>query len=204
MFRPALFIVLALTSSTSLTGCVVDREANARVASTAAADKIADAMSAAPPLIAQHATIVDRSAAPDGPPQLLRAGNNGWTCTPSSDAALEAGRPNPSCVDEQAQSWFEARSARQMPQLTAVGFNYKLMGDNGASNIDPYAHGPTPDNHWVVTGPHIIIFVPNVADLANLPSDPKSGGPYVMWQGTPYAHIMVPVAAPHTDALQER
>jgi hypothetical protein len=23
--------------------------------------------------------------------------------------------------------------------------------------------------------------------------DPKSGGPYVMWKGTTYAHIMVPV-----------
>ena len=22
--------------------------------------------------------------------------------------------------------------------------------------------------------------------------DPENGGPYVMWKGTPYAHIMVP------------
>jgi hypothetical protein len=204
MLRPTFFIALALTSSTSLTGCVPDREANAQLASTAAADKIADAMSAAPPVIAQQATIMDRPATPDGPPQLLRAGTNGWTCTPSSDEALEAGRPNPSCVDEQAQLWFEARSARQMPQLRAVGFNYKLKGDNGASNIDPYANGPTPDNHWVVTGPHIIIFVPNVADIAHLPTDPESGGPYVMWQGTPYAHVMVPVDASPTGAPQER
>jgi hypothetical protein len=194
MLRPTLIIALALTSSTTLTGCVGDRDANAQVGSPAAGDRIADAMSAAPPAIAQHATILDRPATPDGPPQLLRAGSNGWTCTPSNNTALEAGRPNPSCVDEQAQLWFEARSARQVPQLRAVGFSYKLMGDNGASNIDPYANGPAPDNHWVVTGPHLIIFVPNVDDIADLPSDPTSGGPYVMWQGTPYAHVMVPVA----------
>jgi hypothetical protein len=204
MLRPTFFIVLAITATAALTGCRADHEANAQMASTAAADKIADAMSAAPPEIARHATIMDRPATPGGPPQLLRAGSNGWTCTPSNDAALEAGRPNPSCVDEQAELWFEARSARQVPQLSAVGFSYKLMGDNGASNIDPYASGPTPDNDWVVTGPHIIIFVPNVVDIADLPSDPESGGPYVMWQGTPYAHIMVPVAASSTGGPQER
>jgi len=27
------------------------------------------------------------------------------------------------------------------------------------------------------------------------PTDPKSGGPWVMWKGTPYAHLMVPVSA---------
>jgi hypothetical protein len=29
-----------------------------------------------------------------------------------------------------------------------------LAGDNGSSNIDPYAEGPTDDNQWVVEGPH--------------------------------------------------
>jgi hypothetical protein len=30
--------------------------------------------------------------------------------------------------------------------------------------------------------------------LDAFPTDPKSGGPWVMWKGTPYAHLMVPVA----------
>jgi len=25
-------------------------------------------------------------------------------------------------------------------------------------------------------------------------TDPKNGGPWVMWKGTPYAHLMVPVS----------
>jgi hypothetical protein len=37
--------------------------------------------------------------------------------------------------------------------------------------------------------------VPNPANLEGLPTDPSSGGPFVMWKGTPYAHVMVPVAA---------
>ncbi|GAA5644468.1 hypothetical protein [Vibrio proteolyticus] len=29
--------------------------------------------------------------------------------------------------------------------------------------------------------------------LDTLPTAPNYGGPYVMWKGKPYAHIMVPV-----------
>jgi len=32
------------------------------------------------------------------------------------------------------------------------------------------------------------------AQLDSLPTDPNSGSAYVMWKGTPYAHVMVPVA----------
>jgi hypothetical protein len=39
-----------------------------------------------------------------------------------------------------------------------------------------------------------MIIVPDNALLAGLPTDPENGGPYVMWKGTPYAHVMVPVA----------
>ena len=49
---------------------------------------------------------------------------------------------------------------------------------------------------WVVDGPHIMLIIPNLAQLEGLPTDPKGKSPYVMWKGTPYAHIMVPVAEP--------
>ena len=71
---------------------------------------------------------------------------------------------------------------------------YMLAGDTGASNIDPYATGPTADNQWVAEGPHIMVIVADPGQLEGLPTDPNSGGAYVMWKGTPYAHIMIPVA----------
>ena len=70
-----------------------------------------------------------------------------------------------------------------------------LRGDRGASNTDPFATGPTADNHWVKTGPHIMVLVPNTAQLDAFPTDPTNGGPWVMWKGTKYAHLMVPTAA---------
>jgi hypothetical protein len=36
--------------------------------------------------------------------------------------------------------------------------------------------------------------VPDPALLEGIPTDPATGGPYVMWKGTPYQHVMVPVA----------
>ncbi len=67
-----------------------------------------------------------------------------------------------------------------------------LVGDTPVSNTDPYADKPTPDNQWVVSGPHVMVIVPDSAQLDALPTDPQNGGPWVMWKGTKYAHIMVP------------
>jgi hypothetical protein len=38
-----------------------------------------------------------------------------------------------------------------------------------------------------------MVIVPDLALLEGIPTDPKTGGPFIMWKGTPYAHIMVPV-----------
>ncbi len=38
-----------------------------------------------------------------------------------------------------------------------------------------------------------MILVPDPAMLEGISTDPDNGGPYVMWKGTPYAHIMIPV-----------
>jgi hypothetical protein len=78
---------------------------------------------------------------------------------------------------------------------SGFGLAYMLAGDpsgGGASNIDPFATAATADNQWVVEGPHVMILVPDPAMLESMSTDPDSGGPYVMWKGTPYAHIMMP------------
>jgi len=40
-----------------------------------------------------------------------------------------------------------------------------------------------------------MIAVPDPKQLDAFPSDPHAGGPWVMWKGTKYAHLMVPIAA---------
>jgi hypothetical protein len=79
------------------------------------------------------------------------------------------------------------------PTITRVGFSYMLQGGTDASNTDPYATEPTTGSDWITVGPHVMIVMPDTAMLAGLPTDPSNGGPWVMWKGTPYAHVMFPV-----------
>ncbi|UCC75025.1 MAG: hypothetical protein JSV86_10880 [Gemmatimonadota bacterium] len=147
--------------------------------------KIENALSAAPAAIADGAAVVDWDNT------QLRRGTNGWTCMP--------GPPHlpgnaPMCLDEQWVKWAMAWTNHEEPQITQIGLAYMLEGGVDASNTDPYASEPAPGDDWVHSGPHVMIVVPDLAALEALPTDPNSGGPYVMWKGTPYAHIMMPIA----------
>jgi hypothetical protein len=141
------------------------------------------AASAAPADIAAGAAIVDHGA--DGKARQLRAGTNGWVCM---------AHPEVMCLDKPWQEWADAWMNKRAPKISAVGIGYMLQGDTGASNTDPYAKAPTATNQWVVTPAHIMVLTPDVKQLDALPTESKNGGPWVMWKGTPYAHIMVPTA----------
>lgn len=149
----------------------------------------ASAESAAPASIAAGATIMQ--AAADGSMQVIRKGTNGWTCMP--DNPVTPG-PDPMCMDANGLKWAEAWIGRKPPPEGIVGVMYMLEGGTDASNTDPYAKEPTADNDWVKTGPHLMV-VGSKEILASHPSGakPDTSMPYVMWAGTPYAHLMIPV-----------
>jgi hypothetical protein len=148
---------------------------------------IANALKAAPTPIAENATVVDWSG------NTLREGTNGWVCFPDPPGMEAASM----CLDAPWQAWAGAWQNKEPVTLEHVGIAYMLMGDAGASNIDPHAEGPTADNEWVKSGPHLMLIVPDAAALEGFPTDPKNGGPWVMWKGTPYAHVMIPVVGHH-------
>ena len=157
------------------------------------AQKIANAKSAAPPEIANRAAIMDWPGKPDDPPRQLVAGTNGWTCFPNSPTEYKGKvADDPMCLDAAWQKWADAWQAKKAPE-PMFGIAYMLKGDKGGSNTDPFATAPTADNQWVVNGPHVMVLLPDPKQLDAYSSDPKSGGPYVMFKGTPYAHLMVPV-----------
>jgi hypothetical protein len=147
---------------------------------------IQKATQAAPADIGRGAAVV---AMVDGKMKELRAGSNGWMCM--LDLVGDS-----MCLDKEWQAWGDAwMNKKDPPKPKTVGVAYMLRGDKGASNTDPYATKPTADNNWVVSGPHIMILPTDVAQLEAYPTDWTKGGPWVMWKGTPYAHIMVPVTA---------
>ena len=58
--------------------------------------------------------------------------------------------------------------------------------------ISPY--WKSAQNHWIVTGPHIMLFGPPSKTLGYThAADPDPTKPYMMWANTPYEHAMVPV-----------
>jgi len=159
--------------------------------------KIQNAMDAAPPFISEGATIIDWPSEPGGEPALLRAGSNDWLCLPDN-----IGTPgnDPMCVDPIWTSWMNAFMAGTVPEITAPGISYMLAGGSDPSNYDPYATEPQEGEDWVNSGPHIMLLMPGGFDPADFSTDPLSGGPYIMWEGTPYEHLMVPVV-PATEAI---
>ena len=148
-------------------------------------------VSAAPPAIGKDATVV---AMMDGQAHVLRKGTNSWTCMPGS-MPINPAAPDPMCGDKNAMEWAEAWMSKKEPPANKVGLMYMLRGDNGASNTDPYAKKETPDNNWIKTGSHVMIVGSGAKMVEGYPRDPKPDPtkPYVMWAGTPYEHIMMPV-----------
>jgi hypothetical protein len=150
---------------------------------------IASAESAAPAALSKGATVVAMDAT--GKIRTLRQGKNGWTCMPDDPATPGT---DPMCLDKAAMHWLHALMAKRKPPAK-VGFVYMLAGGSDASNSDPYAAKPAEPNHWITTGPHVMVVGADQAFYAAYPNgtDPDTSAPFIMWAGTPYQHLMAPV-----------
>lgn len=147
-------------------------------------ERIAHARSAAPASISGDATIVV-----DG--EVVVEGSNGWVCQPE----VMPGDNAPVCVDGVWQEMMAAVGEKAPFTATRTGISYMLQGEpegSGVSNSDPYHPNPSEAEDYVETGPHLMIIVPKQM-LEGITDDPSTGGPYVMWKDTDYAHLMVPV-----------
>jgi hypothetical protein len=147
------------------------------------ADYIKMVMTAAPEQLVRDATIVRMQS---GSMQTLKQGTNEFTCMVANEV--------PMCADPAAMEWAHAWQTHSPPP-DKVGFMYMLNGDNGGSNTDPWATKPEPGNHWIKTGAHVMIVGPPAKTMTGYPrtADPDPTKPYVMWPGTPYEHLMLPV-----------
>jgi hypothetical protein len=172
----AIFATLALA--------IFAASANAQQATSSDAEYIANIKKGAPPEVVDQATIIKLASGHQE--QTVRAGTNQFTCMVDPTNV-------PMCMDEAATEWVHAWMGHTNPP-DKVGFIYMLRGDSGASNTDPYATEKKSDNHWIETGPHVMIVGPAVKQMQGYPRnpDPDVKAPYVMWAGTPYEHLMLP------------
>jgi hypothetical protein len=145
--------------------------------------KIARAMSAGPTEVAKAARIVDTDA--QGKMVVLREGNNGFTCMPGNLKVV--GEP-PMCVDAPSMQWFsDAKAHKPKPTNTVPGITYMLAGASQRSDSDPNDTTSMP----IDVGPHWMIMWPFDPKATGLPTTHKPTGAYIMWAGSPYAHVHI-------------
>jgi hypothetical protein len=145
---------------------------------------LAKVRTAAPEQIVAKAAIVMKAA--DGTTKTLQSGTNGFTCTIN-------GAGTPLCADENTLAWQKAVGAKMEPP-NKVGFIYMLAGDTGTNKeaADKKEH-----QHWVATGPHVMVVGPMVKEMPGYSravdvADPAQ--PYAMYPGTAYEHLMLPIS----------
>lgn len=174
-------------------GCIAAQENTAKMPHKMAAKKaeVSDAeytrqaLSAAPKSVAKEAAVARMGA--DGKMRTLREGKNGFTCMVIGTDKM--------CNDANSMEFFTAAMNHTTPP-DKLGISYMLAGDDGASNTEPLAAKKTADNHWVVTGPHIMITGASAKTLGlTETADPDPTQPYMMWAGTPYEHAMIPTSS---------
>ena len=164
---------------------------------TSAEWKIWAYSTAAPSFIAAECTVVDT----DG--TVLREGTNGWTAmaaNPRGPADPENGWKDAHeamalCGDTEVFKWIGAYFAGEIPVMDKDGYAWMLHGDMGEDNTTPMVMNEedAAPGHWIESGPHLMRMPKDPATLEGMTTDFNSGAPYVMFAGTPYAHVMYPV-----------
>jgi hypothetical protein len=160
--------------------------------------EVSRALSAGPPSVIAGAEIV--STDDHGHRKELRAGTNGWTCiVPDiSGAHHDAIEHHPACVDKFGLEWLDAYEAHRAPNPDHVGYSYMMQGGSAWSNNDPFASSVPPgQSDYVRLPPHIMILNAKIADSSGFPSgqaNPDTHKPFVMFGGTPYALLIIPLS----------
>ncbi|MBC8295888.1 MAG: hypothetical protein H8E55_08865 [Pelagibacterales bacterium] len=152
---------------------------------------------AAPSYIAANCTVLDV----DG--TVLREGTNGWTAmaaNPRGMADPENGWKDPHEAmpmvgDGPAMKWAMAYMSGKTPEMDKDGWAWMLHGDMGEDNSKHLVFNKedAAEGEWIESGAHLMLFPKDPASLEGQSTDFNSGAPYVMFKGTGYDHLMIPV-----------
>ena len=165
---------------------------------TSAEWKIWAYSTAAPSFIAANCTVMDS----DGK-TILREGTNRWTAMAGNPRGMsdpENGWKNPHeampmVMDGQAMKWAMAFMSGKKPELDHDGWMYMLHGDMGEDNTKQlvFKKEDATEGHWIESGAHLMLMPKDPSSLKGQTTDFNSGAPYIMFEGTGYDHIMIPV-----------
>ena len=198
-----LFVVLSLSACNNITTepqVIREKKTNGEpdAPHTSAEWKIWALSTAAPSFIAAKCTVIDS----DGK-TVLREGTNGWTAMAGNPRGMsdpengwkDPHEAMPMVMDAQAMKWAMAYMSGTKPELDHDGWMYMLHGDMGEDNTKQLVlkKEDAADGHWIESGAHLMLMPKDPASLKGQTTDFNSGGPYIMFEGTGYDHLMIPL-----------
>ena len=148
-------------------------------------DQTALALSAAPSRVSKDAGVMIYGA--DGKLTEVRKSSNGFVCVPTD---MNLPDPDPMCMDAAGLQWLtDISNNAPKPSNTVPGIAYMARGGShyekdgkvvmSAEGAKVVKEPP----HWMVMWP----FDPS----SQLPTIPNGSGVYIMFQDSPYAHLMI-------------
>ena len=198
-----LFVVLSLSACNNITTepkVMQEKKTNGEPDGphTSAEWKIWALSTAAPSFIAAKCTVIDS----DGK-TVLREGTNGWTAMAGNPRGMsdpengwkDPHEAMPMVMDAQAMKWAMAYMSGTKPELDHDGWMYMLHGDMGEDNTKQLVlkKEDAADGHWIESGAHLMLMPKDPASLKGQTTDFNSGSPYIMFEGTGYDHLMIPL-----------
>ena len=149
-------------------------------------EQTALALSGAPAHISKDAGVMVYGA--DGKLTEAQKSANGFTCIPT---VMNLPEPDPICMDAAAYQWMtDLMNNAPKPTNTVPGVAYMA---HGGSHFEKGGHvvmsGDGAKN--ITEPPHWMLIWPFEAAATKLPVAPNPSGTYIMFDGTPYAHLMV-------------
>jgi hypothetical protein len=149
-------------------------------------DQTALALSAAPPRISKDAGVMIYGA--DGKLTEVKKGSNGFVCIPTT---TNLPIPDPMCMDAASHQWMnDLMSGAAKPSNTVPGLAYMARGGSHYEKDGKVVMAG--DGAKVVKEPpHWMIFWPFDPATTKLPTVPNASGVYIMFEDSPYAHLMI-------------
>ena len=105
----------------------------------------------------------------------------------------------PMVGDAASFAWLQGFMAGTVPDVEVDGWAWMLHGDIGEDNRmylvtdEEGIAKAKADGQWIESGAHLMLFPADPSTLDGQTTDFNSGAPYVMYAGTKYAHLMIPV-----------
>ncbi len=148
---------------------------------------LATAVAGGPAAISAKAAVARIDA--KGMVTTVRAGTNGFTCV----VGVPGDPESPFCADKHALQWIvDATAGKPAPTNTAPGIAYMSKGgvhhETATGEIVMAPSATTKAKH---EPPHWMIMWPFDAATSGLPTKENASGVYIMFAGTPYAHLMI-------------